>query len=56
MPFLHNCTPKCIISRKSSPCPSDLVFPHLRFVSPTTKNKLNLENDRMLELHKKRLG
>ena len=33
-----------------------LLFPHLRFVSLTTKNKLNVENDRILELHKKSLS
>ena len=33
-----------------------LLFPHLHFISLITKNKLNLENDRMVELHKKRLG
>ena len=33
-----------------------LMFPHLHFISLTTKNKLNLVNDRMLELHKKRLS
>ena len=32
-----------------------LLFPHLHFISLTTKNKLNLENHRMVELHKKRL-
>ena len=35
---------------------SILLFPHLHFNSLTTKNKFNLENDRMLELHKKRLS
>ena len=30
-----------------------LLFPHLHFISLSAKNKLNLENDGMLELHKK---
>ena len=33
-----------------------LLFPNLHFISLTTKNKLNLENDRILEWHKKRLS
>ena len=35
---------------------SHLLFPNLHFISLTTKNKLNLENDRILEWHKERLG
>ena len=30
-----------------------LLYPHLHFILLSTKNKLNLENDRMLELHRK---
>ena len=33
-----------------------LIFPNLYFISLTTKNKLNLQNNWMLELHKKRLS
>ena len=32
-----------------------LLFPNLHFVWLTTKNKLNIESDRMLDLYKKRL-
>ena len=55
MLFLHNYTQKSIILRKIHFGRSLLLFPHLHFVSLTTKNKLNLENDRMLESHKKSL-
>ena len=48
MPFLHNYTQKSIILRKIHL--GLLLFPHLYFVSVTTKTKLNLENDRMLQL------
>ena len=43
MLFLHSYTQKSIISRKNFTLAIDF----------TTKNKLNLENDRMVELHKK---
>ena len=33
-----------------------LLFPHSYFFSLTSKSNLNLENDRMSELHKKRLS
>ena len=33
-----------------------LLFSNLHFISLTTKNKLKLENDRMLEFHKIRLN
>ena len=53
MPFLYNYTQflgKFHFGR------SLLLFPHLHSVSLTTKDKLNLENDKMLESHKKRLS
>ena len=57
MPFLHNHTQKSIIGKFHFGC-SFLLIPHLNFISLTTKNELNLdiENDKMLESHKKRLS
>ena len=52
MPFLH----RVLFRGKFHFGNSLLLFPHLHFISLTTKNKLKLENDRMLELHKKRLS
>ena len=53
MLLFHNYTQFSIISRKISNCHSLLLFAHLHFISLNSKNKLNLENNRMLELHKK---
>ena len=56
MPFLHSYTQKSIISREIFRLGhSLLLFPNLHSISLITKNKINLENDRILEWHKKRL-
>ena len=56
MSFLHNYAQEVLFRGKLHLGHSLLLFPHLHFISVTTKSKLNLENDRMLELHKKRLS
>ena len=56
MPFLENYTQRVLFRGKLYLGHSLLLFPHLHFVSLTTKNKLKLDNDRMLELHKKRFS
>ena len=47
MPFLYDYTQKSIISRKTLPWPQPFIISIFTFVSLITKNKLNLENDRM---------
>ena len=61
MPFLHSCTQKSTkeyyfeenftLAIAFYYIPIYILF----FISLTAKNKLNLENGRMLEWHKKRL-
>ena len=47
---------KVLFRRKFHLGHSLLLLPHLHFILLTSKNKLNLQNDRMLKLHKKRLS
>ena len=53
MPYLH--TQKSTVSRKISPWQQPFIISTFTFGFLATKNKLNLDNDRMLEQHKKRL-
>ena len=58
MPFLSNCHFYIVILKrvlsegKFHFGHSLLLFTHLHFIAFTTKNKLNLKTDRMLESHK----
>ena len=56
MPFLYSYTQRVLVRGKFDLGHSLLLFPYLHFISLTNKNKLNLENDRMVELHKERLN
>ena len=56
MPFLHNYTQRVLFRGKFHLDHNLLLLPHIHFVSLTTKNKLFLENDKMLEIYEKRLS
>ena len=49
MLFLHSYTQKSIILGKFNLGHSPFLFPHLHSILLTTENKLDIENDRMLE-------
>ena len=56
MLFLHIILKRVLFQGKFDLGHSLLLFPELNFISLTTMNKLDLENDTTLELHKKKLS